>query len=238
MDKTFTIVFIFIFIFLSVCRNTVWENDHSLWTDAIGKSPLKPKPYNNMGWSYSKTRNADLAINNWFYALKLDPNNGIALNNLLETYDVQGRTHELLPIFEAFLNNNPKAFNVMYFIGKTYILRGDTNKGFTYIEKSINNVSNIVNAADDLVYIIKNYNSTLEIGKSEPLKREEVLNILGALSVKKGNVDRGIELLRGAVKINPSFSAGHDYLGVLLFKKGMIDEAIRQFQDAIENSPK
>jgi hypothetical protein len=62
-------------------------------------------------------------------------------------------------------------------------------------------------------------------------------NSLGAVLVKKGQIDEAIRQFREAIRLKPDYAGTYNNLGVALVKKGQIDEAIGQFQEAIRLKP-
>ena len=66
----------------TVERNLIYRCDISLWEDTVSKSPLKPRAYNNLGYSYSRAGRYEEAGNAYLEALRLDPRYAPARNNL------------------------------------------------------------------------------------------------------------------------------------------------------------
>jgi len=49
-----------------------------------------------------------------------------------------------------------------------------------------------------------------------------------------GNVDKAIELVRGAIKANPEYPDAYNRLGYMLLKKGRINDALDAFRSAMK----
>jgi len=73
---------IIIFIVATVLRVRVWGDDTRLWRDAVIKSPLKARPWNNLGMSYVKKGRISLAKETFEKAVALDSGYKQALGNL------------------------------------------------------------------------------------------------------------------------------------------------------------
>ncbi len=66
----------------TVERNLVYKCEISLWEDTVSKSPLKPRPHNNLGYSYSRAGRYEEAGDAYLKALRLDPRYAPARKNL------------------------------------------------------------------------------------------------------------------------------------------------------------
>lgn len=78
-------VFLVVFVALigfTVQRNLVYRCEIRLWEDTISKSPLKPRPHHNLGYSYSKVGRYEEAAAAYLKALQLDPHYAPARRNL------------------------------------------------------------------------------------------------------------------------------------------------------------
>ena len=63
-------------------RNFVWEDDFSLWSDAVKKSSYKARPYNNLANACEKRGLIDQAILLAKKSIALNPNLAEPHNNL------------------------------------------------------------------------------------------------------------------------------------------------------------
>jgi hypothetical protein len=74
---------------LTFLRNQVWQTPVSLWSDAVAKSPRKPRVHINLGMALALAGRTDESITSYCHALALDPQNERALANLDEVVEVQ-----------------------------------------------------------------------------------------------------------------------------------------------------
>lgn len=63
-------------------RNLVWEDDFTLWTDVVKKSPYKARGYNEIGMYFYELRKPDKAIPYFRKSLYYEPEYAVAHNNL------------------------------------------------------------------------------------------------------------------------------------------------------------
>lgn len=66
----------------TVLRNHTYRSEVALWEDTAGKSPLKPRAFNNLGYAYYQEGRYDEAKEAFVRALALKPDYAIAKNNL------------------------------------------------------------------------------------------------------------------------------------------------------------
>ena len=79
-------------LFLTLNRNLVWQNEFSLWKDAVIKSPNKDRPHMNLGLAYFNAGRFDEAISEYMTALSINPNEAKVMNNLGLVYVTVGKS--------------------------------------------------------------------------------------------------------------------------------------------------
>lgn len=67
---------------LTVLRNEAYRSEVALWEDTVRNSPLKARPYNNLGYAYFLAGNPAQAQQAYLTAIKLNPDYWLAENNL------------------------------------------------------------------------------------------------------------------------------------------------------------
>ncbi len=104
--------------FLTYQRNFVWKDEISLWSDVIGKSPNKLRPYKNRGSAYQREGHLDQALADFSKAIELEPanpDNADSYSNRCSVYGMKGlldqaladgsRAIQLSPTFAEAYNN-------------------------------------------------------------------------------------------------------------------------------------
>ena len=84
-------------IALTFARNVVWLSPLTLWLDAAEKSPDKGRPHTNLGAAYHKSDRLDEAVEQYCRALKIDPHDAIAHDNLELALTTLGRYDNVAP---------------------------------------------------------------------------------------------------------------------------------------------
>jgi tetratricopeptide (TPR) repeat protein len=191
-------------------RNTLWQDDFTLWADALKKSPDKARPHCNLGKAYTDKGMVDEAIAECQKALKINPDYAMAHNNLGNAYDKKGMREEALAEFQAALKSNTTATAMARF-----------NLGIIYDKKGM---------AEEA---IAEYQKALKIKPDYAIAH----NNLGIIYNKKGMAEEAIAEFQAALKIKPDFANAHNNLGIIYNKKGMVVEAIAEFQAALKIEP-
>jgi tetratricopeptide (TPR) repeat protein len=79
-----------VYLPLTVIRNRVWQSTISLWTDAVSKSPQKPRARINLGVELQSAGLHEKAIEQFNIAIKLDPSRDIPYMGLSRSYSALG----------------------------------------------------------------------------------------------------------------------------------------------------
>ena len=125
-------------------RNNVWGSQKSIWEDAVSKSPLKPRPHNNLGPIYFDEGKYDSAIEQYEIALRLDPDYDLAHNNLGNAYRMKGWTDKAIEQYEIALKLNPQFIDAHNNLGLALLRAGHQQEGIRELNTA---------------YAIKHYNA-------------------------------------------------------------------------------
>jgi tetratricopeptide (TPR) repeat protein len=82
-----SIVVVALFLSATVARNAIYSDAVVFWTDAVNKSPAKPRPHVNLGHAYVFAGDLPRAIDQFRIALALDPDNPAAQNGLRAAWE-------------------------------------------------------------------------------------------------------------------------------------------------------
>ncbi len=200
---------ILIFSIWTFQRNIVWNDDFTLWSDCVKKSPNKARPRNNLGIAYRGKGMYDEAIREYQQALKLEPDNAESFYNLGNAYSNKGMYDEAIREYQQALRLKPD------------FAEAHVNLGIAYAKKGMYDGA------------IREYQQALEI---KPDFAEAYMD-LGIAYDNRGMYDEAIREHQKALEIKPDFAEAHLNLGAAYAKKGMYDEAIREYQQALEIRP-
>ena len=93
---------------LTFIRSAVYEDEVTLYTDIVSKSPNKARPQNNLGDALKKANRLSEAGPRFVRALELQPAYPDALNNLATIYNSSDRREEALQLLTQALALNPE----------------------------------------------------------------------------------------------------------------------------------
>ncbi len=128
----------------TIARNAVWGSAKGLWEDTISKSPLKPRPHNNLGPIYFDEGKYDLAIEQYEIAIREEPDYDLAHNNLGNAYRMKGWTDRAIEQYEIALRLNPQFIDAHNNLGLALLKAGRQEDGIREINTA---------------YAIKHYNA-------------------------------------------------------------------------------
>jgi len=129
-------VIVIVLLSTTYARNTVWRSEVSLWEDAVLKSPLKKRPYNNLGYALKNAGNFQAAAMYLEQAVALDPNYQEAINNLAIVYRTIGRREEASELMKRLLAIDPDYIPARFTVALWYYQDGiiaDAINEFKYI---------------------------------------------------------------------------------------------------------
>ena len=194
---------------LTYARNTLWNDEISLWQDAAKKSLNKDRPHNHLGNAYASQNQLDRAIAEYQTALQLKPDYAEAHNNLGVAYASQGQLDWAIADFQTALQLEPDYAEAHSNLGNAYTAQGQLDKA------------------------IAEYQTALRL---KPDFAEAHSN-LGNAYTFQGQFDEAIAEYQTALRLKPDYAKVHDNLGIVYAAQGQLDRAIAEFQTALRLKP-
>ncbi len=113
---------VLVLILTTVCflRNSVWENDATLWMDTAAKSPQKMRGYNEVGIHYLNEHNYEKALAIFVTLIRMNPYEPLARINLGLAYEGLGQTDLAAKAYEMAIAINPDDPTAYYNLGCLY----------------------------------------------------------------------------------------------------------------------
>lgn len=164
--------------FLTYERNFIWNDDITLWSDVVNKSPKKARGYENRGFAYQIKGDFDKAAADYNEALKFNPFRAGTYSNLGIIYQIKGDIDSAIGNFNKALLLSPDLAGVYYNRGYAYQLKG-------YI-----------------VQAIADYSKAIEINPSYA----DAYNNRGNAYLNKGDFDKAMADYNKALKIDPGYA--------------------------------
>jgi tetratricopeptide (TPR) repeat protein len=224
-------------------RNKVWENELTLWTDVVSKSPNKARPLIDLGLALADRDRLDEAIQYLLKSLQIDPNHAEAHNNLGYAFAKQGKENEAIKHYRKALEITPMFPDALSNLGNALSREGKTNEAIAYYRMALQIDSN-----DDTVHsnlgvalsvegeakeAIEHFRKALQLNPHN----DKAYNNLGRLLAEQNMSAEAIRHYRLGLQINPKSAEAHNNLGLILQKQGNTHEAVEHFRKVIELNP-
>ena len=190
-------------------RNRVWDDDVSLWRDAVDKSPVKARPRVNLGAAHGNRGELDAAAREYEQAVRIAPDLAEARRNLGGTYFKLGRIDEAIREYHEVVSLKPGWAEAHSSLGAAYEAKGQR---------------------DDA---IREYRDAIRL---DPALVDAHAN-LGAASIANGRLDDAAAAYREAIRLAPDRADAHFGLGFILAQRGRPADAIVPYARAAELRP-
>lgn len=200
---------ILIFSILTICRNTTWRNDQSLWQNTILKAPFSYRPYLNLSDVFIKNKDYNNALLMLKETLDIKPDSAIALNNLGVVHFNKMEYKEALNRYNQALTHDP-SYAVAYL-----------NRAMVYEKMGE------IDLAQD------NYLMAVEF---DPDNSKAHL-YLGILYGRKGLLDNALKELKAALILDPNTKEAHYNLGIAYELKNMYVKAREEYLAELSLDP-
>ena len=190
-------------------RNAVWQNELSLWSDVVKKSPNKARPHLNLGQSLSEKGSIAEAAQQYRQALRINPRYAMAHFNLANVLQQQGSHAEAIKHYSTAIQIEPGFIAAHNNLGLALAKQGKRKEA------------------------IKHY---LEILKIDPTNAKVHSNI-GVALTEQGETDQAISHFQQALTIDPADAETHYNLAIALEIQQRDNEAVNHYLAALERNP-
>ena len=200
---------ILLFSFLTYQRNRVWQDELSLWSDVVLKSPNLPRAHNNLGLALKLNKQYFPAAAEFNQAVSLNPKYVQAYLNLANVYKIQKENSEAEKVYYTILKfdpNNPLALSEL---SRIYVENGQIEKGENLYKQAL---------------------------LSDP--QSAFLNFgLGQIYAAKGDYEKAEILYAMAIKLQPAYLDAYFRQAEIYIKKGKTQDAKSNLEKIIAISP-
>jgi tetratricopeptide (TPR) repeat protein len=214
-------------------RNQVWENQLTMWSDVVQKSPHKARAYNGLGVAYESQGYLVDALSSFNQAIEINPFYEHAYNGRGNVYTKQGRFIQALSDYRKALEIDPGYADVYYNLGILYDKQGNFAQAlFDYdlaIKKRSNypeayyNRGNTYRNINNFSQALSDYNKALE---QDPDYEKAYIN-RGNIYSRQGRFVQAMSDYNKAVTLDPGdaqvyidrgtcYAEQRDYPGALL----------------------
>ncbi len=202
--------------------------------EKLAKShPNDPEVLMILGMAYESLNKFEKAEKIYEKVLNLNPDNQEAFDRLMSVLINQKKYRKAIDLLNKKYAENPKNYNVLVMMAEIEDLRGNTEEAVKLIKEAIS-----INPKDEKLYFYLGiYLDKLDkweeaekaLKKAIQLRPDfhDALNYLGYSYILRDiDIDKGIELVKKALKYAPNNPAYLDSLAWGYYKKGKYNEAL------------
>ncbi len=198
-----------VFAVWTVERNDVWRSPELIWRDSAKKSPLNPRPLNNLGVALASQGRYREATEYYHKALQLNPRYADAHANLGYALARQEKVEEAIYHLETALKINPEYYEAHSNLGIALAIQGHRQQAIEHFKAALDINPNFAQAH----------------------------NNLGVALMREGQLQAASDHLSAALRLDPYFASAHNNLGMVLARLDRLDEAIAHFAQALRIYP-
>jgi protein O-mannosyl-transferase len=190
-------------------RNRVWSDAVLLWSDCTQKSPLKARPYNNLGTALVDRNRLAEAQSCFQKAIDLKPDYGDAHYNLGYVMIQSGRREEGIRQLMEAIRLEPQNYMAHNNLGVAHLLQENYPQAVQHLQEALRLQPDFETARNNLGVALKN----------------------------QGNLEAAARAFSEAIRINPNFAEAYNNLGLTLKDQGKLKEAEENFRRALKINP-
>ena len=176
-------------------------------------------------------------------ALEADPESGPALAGLGQLEQRAGSPEAALVLFERALAAHPGNPDYSYLAASAQLALGHEEEGASGLRVLLRRNPDHLAACNDLAWLLAERGEDLDLAlalarraaRLEP--RPDVLDTLGWVQLKRGEVEAAIAAFQKALAAQPGLSTARYHLGLALVQRGDEDAARQAFRAALDSGP-
>jgi len=220
-------------------RCKVWENELTLWSDAIEKNDSIHMAYLNRGVYHLDTKNLAAAEKDLTRSIELDPTYAKSYYNRGMVYQQQRKLEAALQDYNKAIQLNPNLANAYINRGNLYKDLNNTEQALSDYDKAIladptmvesySNKGILLQNMGNLQAALESYSKALD---RSPAYFNALVNRAGLYS-KMNQPEQAMQDYNKAIAINPKAGSAYYGRGLLQNKLGATAKACADFQQAI-----
>jgi len=224
-------------------RNQIWQDQVSLWSDVVAKSPRNFRAHCNLGFALSRDGQLDKGIKSYLETLRIRPDYADAHNNLGVALAKKGNLKGAFTHFSEALRLRPSHSETITNYGQALMQQGKIKEAAARFLKALRLGPNNAKAHNNLgIALARQGNLTEAQGHfSEALRIEphnfKICGNLGQAFMLQGNLPKAAHYYSEAVRINPGYAEAHSKLGIVLIRQRDLEGAVEHFTKALELKP-
>lgn len=197
-------IIVILFSLLTIQRNTLWKDEHTIWADTLQKSPESTQALVNLGVTFLRLNKPEPALDLFKKALAASPRSARIYNNIGSALFSLGRYDEAQQAQEQAIRLNPKSAEAYNNMGILFKARGDYEKAVSCFRKAL---------------------------ALQPAFPAAHLH-LGLLYADQNDIQNALTVLRNAITTLPNNSRLYNALGMVYSKKNDLEAALDGYTKA------
>ncbi len=210
----------------------------------IAQNPRDAFAFNLLGEIQIAQRDFVRADENFRKAASIQPQWIVPLNNMVNSYLLQGKKENALSLLESVIKATPDNYTAYMSIARIYINYKEYTKAVQTFERVLARKPEMWTAANDMAYLIcetgGDLDKALALAQKSLAQRPEepvILDTIGWIFFKKGDVSKAIDYLERAQSRSITVSPSLNYhLGMAYAKAGRKSSA-KEFLKKAVSSP-
>jgi len=118
-------------------RNVVWKSKHSVWSDAVKKSPTNARAHYNLGKAYGELGRFREEFEQYQEAIRINPRFARAHYNIGVLFGKMGNYHEELQAYKRAIRFKPDYAKAYCNLGVAYAQMGFYPKAISAFEEAV-----------------------------------------------------------------------------------------------------
>ena len=171
--------------------------------------PIASREINNKGLSLLSLGQEEEAVSCFLEALRMNPDDEEAHNNLGDVYKAQGKLDEAIREYQEALRIDPDRDTAHRHLAEAYQAQGK-------LDEAVREHQSVLKHWTDYSWAHIN---------------------MGDVYRTQGKLDEAVREYREALRIDPNYGTAHSQMGDAYKAQGKLDEAIREYQEALRTDP-
>jgi protein O-mannosyl-transferase len=240
---SFLIAIIAFYSVLTIRRNTVWQNEITLWSDVAKKSPEKSRVHDVLGNAYFEQGQYDKALDEYLIAVEKNTKNFVALNNIGYVLFLQKKYPQSIEYYQKSNRLNPDMPEVYSNLASSYFMLGRYDRALEYFkegaarEKKL--LTKLLSASEEL-FREKNLEKAKEYYLAVTgldAKNSDAYEKIGIIYLTNKQYDESVGYFNTSLSIDDTKSETYHQLALAEYLSGKTDRAFLHFRKSIELNP-
>jgi len=244
-------LFIGLLFVLTMQRNSVWQDESTLWRDAAVKNPHSTRAFIYLGNAARSSGNAREALLHYNRALENDSHNAVARAGLATVYQDLGQYDEAINAFEMALEAQPNMVDLHYSLGRVLQQANRLEKARAHYVRinqasphygiTLNNLGTLFELEEQVDSALFYYAAARSQGAVDGAKNIQRLSTklvqLSERALERGDAPLAEELSRRVVAVDANHLYGRFFIAISLFQQGRYAESIKENREVLRRFP-